>query len=336
MLYNFSQISFSYIYNDIDFNKLTAILSIILILILCFLSLSLYKNNNLRAKANDLLQDKNGELQKAKEKAELDAKLAKKQLKKYTFIRIDKHLKLAITQYLSFFSTYIEESKKIQIKMNTQDSDDGLYVSFDVPKGIDKQTLQVWFEDYLMFLYKDKNNIILNTVDGVTTEQADLLILKLKGQINHYQRQLDILKIENNYLKDNSEYFKDVIKLLSSKSDRIFITTSNSEIKEQKNYSNQSQFIGSTFNQSNFNFSNIDEKIIDLIKNSSISANEQDELIKSVEIIKDDSKSEKVKKKAGALIGKFLETTTTESAKQIMKFVIENGESWLKHISNSF
>tara|TARA_R100000655_G_C2947712_1_gene186797 strand:+ start:199 stop:510 length:312 start_codon:yes stop_codon:yes gene_type:complete len=103
MLYNFSQISFSYIFNDIDFNKLTAILSIILILILCFLSLSLYKNNNLRAKANDLLQDKNGELQKAKEKAELDAKLAKKQLKKYTFIRIDKHLKLAITQYLSFF-----------------------------------------------------------------------------------------------------------------------------------------------------------------------------------------------------------------------------------------
>jgi signal transduction histidine kinase/CheY-like chemotaxis protein len=41
-----------------------------LIVILSLLTLSLYKNNNLRAKANELLQDKNNELQLAKEKAE--------------------------------------------------------------------------------------------------------------------------------------------------------------------------------------------------------------------------------------------------------------------------
>ncbi|WP_347372983.1 response regulator [Aequorivita sp. Q41] len=52
------------------FGKLTAWLSIALILILSLLTLSLYKNNNLRAKANELLQDKNSELQEAKEKAE--------------------------------------------------------------------------------------------------------------------------------------------------------------------------------------------------------------------------------------------------------------------------
>ena len=39
-------------------------------MILSLLTLSLYKNNNLRAKANTLLQDKNTELQMAKEKAE--------------------------------------------------------------------------------------------------------------------------------------------------------------------------------------------------------------------------------------------------------------------------
>ncbi len=50
--------------------KLTGWLSIALILILSLLTLSLYKNNNLRAKANELLQDKNTELQKAKENAE--------------------------------------------------------------------------------------------------------------------------------------------------------------------------------------------------------------------------------------------------------------------------
>jgi signal transduction histidine kinase/CheY-like chemotaxis protein len=52
------------------FGKLTGWLSIALILILLLLTLSLYRNNNLRAKANVLLQDKNTELQEAKENAE--------------------------------------------------------------------------------------------------------------------------------------------------------------------------------------------------------------------------------------------------------------------------
>lgn len=52
------------------FGKLTGWLSIALIIILSLLTLSLYKNNNLRTKANELLQDKNTELQQAKENAE--------------------------------------------------------------------------------------------------------------------------------------------------------------------------------------------------------------------------------------------------------------------------
>jgi signal transduction histidine kinase/ActR/RegA family two-component response regulator len=55
---------------SISFSKITTGLSIALIVILSLLTLSLYKNNNLRAKANILLQDKNTELQMAKEKAE--------------------------------------------------------------------------------------------------------------------------------------------------------------------------------------------------------------------------------------------------------------------------
>ena len=55
---------------SISFSKITTGLSIALIVILSLLTLSLYKNNNLRAKANILLQDKNSELQLAKEKAE--------------------------------------------------------------------------------------------------------------------------------------------------------------------------------------------------------------------------------------------------------------------------
>ncbi|MDC7998546.1 response regulator [Gilvibacter sediminis] len=64
--------------SSIKMNNFTSTLSIALITILSLLTLSLYKNNNLRAKANDLLQEKNSELQLAKEKAE-KASLAKAQ-----------------------------------------------------------------------------------------------------------------------------------------------------------------------------------------------------------------------------------------------------------------
>lgn len=59
-------------------NKLTTILSVALITILSLLTLSLYKNNNLRARANELLQKKNSELTLAKENAE-KASMAKAQ-----------------------------------------------------------------------------------------------------------------------------------------------------------------------------------------------------------------------------------------------------------------
>lgn len=59
-------------------NKLTTILSVALITILSLLTLSLYKNNNLRARANELLQKKNDQLTLAKENAE-KASLAKAQ-----------------------------------------------------------------------------------------------------------------------------------------------------------------------------------------------------------------------------------------------------------------
>ena len=54
---------------SINFGKMTTGLSVALIIILSLLALSLFKNNNLRAKANDLLKDKNIELTLAKEKS---------------------------------------------------------------------------------------------------------------------------------------------------------------------------------------------------------------------------------------------------------------------------
>lgn len=55
---------------SMSFIKMTTALSVALIVILSLLTLSLQKNNNLRANANNILRDKNVELQLSKEKAE--------------------------------------------------------------------------------------------------------------------------------------------------------------------------------------------------------------------------------------------------------------------------
>ncbi|MBA3986144.1 MAG: response regulator [Flavobacteriales bacterium] len=63
---------------SITMNRFTTGLSVALIMILSLLTLSLFKNNNLRARANNLLQEKNDELVIAKERAE-KASMAKTQ-----------------------------------------------------------------------------------------------------------------------------------------------------------------------------------------------------------------------------------------------------------------
>lgn len=55
-------------------NKITTLLSIVLILILSLLTLSLYKNNNIRLKSNNMLQEKNDDLIEAMKKVELASK----------------------------------------------------------------------------------------------------------------------------------------------------------------------------------------------------------------------------------------------------------------------
>lgn len=307
-----------------------------IITLLSLLSLSFYMIVRLRSKSNKLLADKNRSLVTERDEANKKALEAKLKLKKYTFIKIDSHFKTAINQYLAFFSNYIEDSKKVKIRMNVKDAEDGIYISFDVPENLDKVLFQNWFNEYLNHLNykKSTDEININTVKGVSKEETDLLILKLKSQINHYQRQLDILKIENVLLKNNSEFFKDTLKLLSSKSQQIFISNTNNEIDKQNNYSDQSQFIGSTFSNSEIKISNVDEKIINLIKNSTLEKKKQNELIDSIQTLKDDSISEKQKKKSGNLLRKFLETTVSESAKEVIRFAAENTETWLRHISN--
>ncbi len=69
---------------DDDVNKLTTVLSVLLITFLSLLTLSLYKNNNIRLKTNNMLHKKNDELLTEKERAEIAAQTKTKFLSTVT------------------------------------------------------------------------------------------------------------------------------------------------------------------------------------------------------------------------------------------------------------
>jgi len=267
------------------------------------------------------------------ENIELESKI-----KQYTFLKLDKHLISSIHQYLVFFSNYVKDSKKVDITMHASEVEGGLDIAFDFPESVTKEELQTWLDEYLGFLTTDKNELQVNTVAEVTEKEADILILKLKNQKQYFEHSLEILRMENRLLKSENEHKKDVIKLLASKSDQIFIPIgdNNSLIKEQTNTTDKPQFIGNTFQESNINISEINDTIIDLIKTYAENNKQQTQLLSNLKTLQSETASEKKKKKSGGMIRKFLETCNTEVAKKVIQTISKNGEGWVQYIIGLF
>jgi len=315
--------------------SLTTILSTMLITILSLLTLSLYKNNNIRLKSNNILHKKNSELIIAVERAESKVRYISNKLNKYTFLKLDDFVKNAVIQYLSYFSNFVSESRKTSIKLNIEEVEEGINISFDSSEEIDESTLSNWFDDYINYLYRKDEILTIETDESVSVDESDIIILKLKNQINNFNRQIDIAKIENNYLKDEVKYLRDITSLLSSKSNQIFISSTNNNNESIHNkqdfYSNGSQFIGNTINES-INISNVDEKLLALISNFSKNEKEKSILFDSFDKIKDDSTTNEEKKKSGSYIKKFLESASSETAKELINYITENASGWMKYI----
>jgi len=77
-----------------------------------------------------------------------------------------------------------------------------------------------------------------------------------------------------------------------------------------------------------------DRKLINLIHENIPNEEEKKKLIDNLETIRSENTSEEQKKKSGGLIGKFLESVTSESGKQIAKEIFENGDKILEYIQH--
>lgn len=191
------------------FAKLISILAIALISILSLLSLSLYKNNIIRSQSNKLLQEKNTELEIAKEKAE-----------KASQARAD------------FLSTV---SHELRTPLNAINGITHLLIEEDPKES------QIHYLNSLKFsgnyLITFINEILeINRIESKNI-QIEKIDFKLKDLLNNIQNSLkELAKVNNNkFLLDIDENVPNVVIGDPTKMSQIFLNLINNALKFTKN-----------------------------------------------------------------------------------------------------
>jgi signal transduction histidine kinase len=191
------------------FAKVIVILAIALITILSLLSLSLYKNNIIRTKTNKLLQEKNSELEIAKEKAE-----------KASQARAD------------FLSTV---SHELRTPLNAINGITHLLIEED-PKDSQKHYLNSlkFSGNYLLTFINEILEINRIESNNIEVEKIDF---NLKDLLFNIQNSLkELAKVNNNeFILDIDPKVPDAIVSDPTKLSQIFINLINNALKFTKN-----------------------------------------------------------------------------------------------------
>jgi hypothetical protein len=103
------------------------------------------------------------------------------------------------------------------------------------------------------------------------------------------------------------------------------------KIKNIKILGGSQQFADTIVNNSN-QLLTTEKSFLELIHKNTNSEEDRAELIKSLEIVKDSETDLQEKKKSGSLLKKFLESTTNEAGKQIIKELIEQGVNYIEYL----
>lgn len=103
------------------------------------------------------------------------------------------------------------------------------------------------------------------------------------------------------------------------------------KIKNIKIVGGSQQFADTIINNSS-QLSATEKSLLELIHSNTNSEEERAVLIKSLETVKDSESDIQEKKKSGSFLKKFLESTTNEAGKQIIKELIEQGVNYIEYL----
>ncbi|MBP6236017.1 MAG: hypothetical protein KA536_07745 [Saprospiraceae bacterium] len=234
-------------------------------------------------------------------------------------LNLSQELKNPISQYLSFFSTYILKTKGVEVNLKIEEITDGIEILFDKKNDSNYDNINEWMMEFINHIKENTGIYEINYEIQRSENEQKILILSLNQQISHLKNYIDIIRLENNLLKDTNYFFKELLLNISSQKIEVKNLISNDTYNFIDNAISEYELLN-----------NDDREFLKLIYENTSSESERKELIESLKNLKDPKVSEEDREKSKSKFRKFMEKGLSEATKQIFKKLIDASfENWI-------
>lgn len=156
--------------------------------------------NELKAAVNNLAVD--NELQLVQLLKKWHNKSVTPENYNYFTLKIPKILQTPMLQYIEFFKDYVEATKGKEIIFDIKRDEAGLILITNGNTGVTLPELGEYFQEYVNFVQQDLEKWIPNFDIPKTPLEADIFRSKMERQVNNLRSDLEMARIESNYLRD--------------------------------------------------------------------------------------------------------------------------------------
>ncbi len=229
-------------------------------------------------------------------------------------LKIPNEIKVPLSQYLMYFSSYLKKSKGVNVKIIVDEVTEGLELRFQEIGNTDIEHIKEWMLEFISYIKDTSGEISIVFEKDSSDKEKQLLIISLKQQVSHLRNSLDIINLENQFLKEHNDFFKHLLLNISSQKIQVSTIVTN----EMYNY------VDKIIHESDL-LTNNDRELIRLIYENTDSEKEREDLVNNLKIIKDPNASKATKEKSKSVFRKFIESGLTEATKQLFKRLIDIG-----------
>lgn len=152
---------------------------------------------------------------------------------KYTLTLPDT-LKTCISQYLLFFEEFVFRAKGKTVLVNVNKINKGLEVEINPLASASPVEISTWLKEYVDFIRQKIENLTINFENGVSTFEANILIIDLKNQISTLKNSVEIANLRSQQLLDENSFLRTLALSYAQKAPQLVLENENNK-KNLKN-----------------------------------------------------------------------------------------------------
>lgn len=298
----------------IDFNKLLHILLYLLIVIFCllfFYSIYLLFYNKFTTKIETIHDILN--------------KIKNENKNKHNFfIEVRDDFKFSVQNFLNSFNLYARKAKGAFVNFQVYNAEKGLICAFEAKNENEKKQIEVWFNEYVTFIYKQVDDISISFENNANDHERIIIEQLIKSTVRTFIEQCNLVSPDS--LK-NGVVFKMLDENTGIRIENIKIdignqqfsdNISNSEMKiRHLNIKGGSQQFADKITISNFSIESNAEQIRNVIDKYAPEG-KRVALHKSLEMVCKKNNDSKSRKKSIDYIHSFLNSAIKEFGKEVI------------------